>query len=267
MRGKGKKRLVLDLRHVNPHLYKYKFKCEDITTAQQLLGKSYYLYTFYIKSAYHHVKIFESHRTYLGFQWYFHGKLTYFMFNVLPFGLSTAPYVFTKLLKPAVSHWRSSGIKVCMFLDDGLGGNSSLESASTDARVVETGLCKLGFVLNVSKCNWQPALVQTWLGYVFNMSENQLYVTESRVTKLKESLSVLLTNPERVTAKGLAQVASSIVSMSQAIGPSVYLHSRHMYYAIESRTSWESIISCSSQVIEELNFWNTNECPEWQEVV
>ena len=91
------------------------------------------------------------------------------MFNVLLFGLSTAPYISTKLLKPAVGHWRGSGIKVCMFLDYGLGGNSSLESASTDARVVDTGLCKLGFVLNVRKCNWQPALVQTWLGHVLNM--------------------------------------------------------------------------------------------------
>ena len=39
VRVEGKKRLVLDLRHVNPHLFKYKFKCEDISTAQQLLGK------------------------------------------------------------------------------------------------------------------------------------------------------------------------------------------------------------------------------------
>ena len=61
VQDKGKKWLILDLRHVNHHLYKYKFKCEDITTAQQLLGKSYFLYTFDIKSLYHHVEIFESH--------------------------------------------------------------------------------------------------------------------------------------------------------------------------------------------------------------
>ena len=83
-----------------------------------------------------------------------------------------------------------------MFLDDGLGGYSSLESASVDAEAVETGLCTLGFTLSSSKCNWQPALVQTWLGRLFNMSENRLYVTQSRVTKLKESLSTILTNPD-----------------------------------------------------------------------
>lgn len=150
VRDDGKKRLVLDLRHVNPHLYKYKFKCEDIAVAQLLLGEGYYLYTFDIKSAYHHVDIFESHRTYLGFQWQHHGKPTFFVFNVLPFGLSTAPYTFTKLLKPVVSHWRGSGIRVCMFLDDGFGGNSSLESASADAQAVETCLCALDFTLSSS---------------------------------------------------------------------------------------------------------------------
>lgn len=49
----GKKCLVLNLRHVNPHLFKYKFKYKDTRTAQQLLGEGYSLYTFYITSAYH----------------------------------------------------------------------------------------------------------------------------------------------------------------------------------------------------------------------
>ena len=76
--------------------------------------------------------------------------------------------------------------------------------------------------------------------------------------KLKESLSTILEKPDRVTARDLAQVTGSIISMSKAIGPSVYLHTRHMYYAIESRKSWVSIIFCSSKVIEELKLWSTN---------
>ena len=88
-------------------------------------------------------------------------------------------------------------------------------------KAVDTGLCTLGFTLSSSKCNWQPVLVHTWLGHVFNMSENRLYVTQSRVTKLKESLSTISTNPDRVMAKGLAQVTGRIISMSEAIGSSV----------------------------------------------
>ena len=157
IRTKGNKRLVLDLRHVNPHLFKCKFKCEDISTAQQLLGEGHYLYTFDIKSAYH-AEIFDSHRTYLGFQWPYQGMPTYFVFNILPFGMSAAPYVFTKVLKPVINYWRSAGRGICMFLDDALGGNSCKESASTDAIAVRADLPKLGFLLSVDKCVWEPSL-------------------------------------------------------------------------------------------------------------
>ena len=111
------------------------------------------------------------------FIWQCHDKPIFFTFNAFPFGLSTAPYIFTKILKPAVHHWRSSGIKVCMFLDDGLGGKSSCQSTKVDAIAVKIDLCALGFVLSSSNCNWHPSLIQTWLGYVLNIFENKLYVT------------------------------------------------------------------------------------------
>ena len=123
---------------------------------------------------FHHIDIFPNHRS------YYQGELTYFVINVLPFGLSTAPYCFTKVLKPVVRHWRGSGKKVCMFLKDGLGGAASNELASADAKDVYKDLTQLGFLLSDSKCKWEPSLVQTWLGHIFNMTENRLYITETR---------------------------------------------------------------------------------------
>lgn len=119
-KSRGKNRLVLDLRHINPHLHKFKFKCADVDTAVLFLNPGDFLFTFDIKSAYHHIEIFQDHQTYFGLQWgYTNGKPQYFVFRVPPFGLSTAPLVFTKILKPVLRHWRSSGKRVCMFLDDG----------------------------------------------------------------------------------------------------------------------------------------------------
>lgn len=258
VRDDGKKRLVLDLRHVNPHLFKYKFRCEDIETPKHLFQKGFFLYTFDIKSAYHHVEIFPDHRCFLGFQWHYNGKSRFFVFNVLPFGLSTAPYIFTKLLKPVVSSWRSLGKAVCMFLDDGIGGNQSLESARTDATFIRDHLVRLGFVLSDIKCKWEPSLTQTWLGHVFDMSLNRLYVTDSRVHMLKESLAGALARLSSIPVKQLARVVGQIISMSKAIGPTVYLRTRHMYYAIESRESWRSTIVCPSTVKVELLFWVSN---------
>ena len=56
----GKKRLILDLRHVNLYVFKRKFRCEDISVAIQIFSKGCYLFKFDLKSGYHHVEIFRS---------------------------------------------------------------------------------------------------------------------------------------------------------------------------------------------------------------
>ena len=57
----GKKRLILDLRHINLHLFKNKFKCECIGIAKEVIKTGDYLFTFDLKSGYYHVDIFPDH--------------------------------------------------------------------------------------------------------------------------------------------------------------------------------------------------------------
>jgi len=94
----GKLRLVLNLRYLNQFLLVNKFKYEDLRTAMQLFQKGDYLFTFDLKSGYHNIDIFEPHRKFLGLQWEVYGEPQYFVFTMLPFGLSTACYAFTKIL-------------------------------------------------------------------------------------------------------------------------------------------------------------------------
>ena len=70
----GTKRLILDLRYVNNFL-KRGVKYEDWKVA-----------------GYHHIKIHPDHLTFLGFAWKFprEASIRYFVFTVLPFGLSSA---------------------------------------------------------------------------------------------------------------------------------------------------------------------------------
>ena len=49
------------------------------------------LFSFDLKSGYHHVDVFPDHRKYLAFSWDFGVGPRYFQFTVLPFGLSSAP--------------------------------------------------------------------------------------------------------------------------------------------------------------------------------
>ena len=98
----GKKRLILDLRYVNKCLKKFRFKCEDWKIALSYFEKGAYMFSFDLKSGYHHIEIAEEHQTYLGFSWNLQGSQSsrYFVFAVLPFDLSTAPYIFTKCVRP-----------------------------------------------------------------------------------------------------------------------------------------------------------------------
>ena len=87
----------------------------------------------------------------MAFAWDFgDGVLKYFQFPVLPFGLSSAPFLFTKLLKPVVTSWRCKGIPMVIFLDDGLGGGASSIQAKINSLTVNADLLKFGFV-NLTK--------------------------------------------------------------------------------------------------------------------
>ena len=108
----GKKHLILDLRYVNMHLCKDKIKSDYWKCFENYLqANKGYLFKFDLKNGYHHIDIFDSHQTYLGFSWHIKGATKYFVFTVLPFGLSSTPFVFTKVARPLVKHWRFHAVK------------------------------------------------------------------------------------------------------------------------------------------------------------
>ena len=118
----SKKRLILDLRYVNMHLYKDTIKFDGWKCFKNcLLANKGYLFKFDLKNGYHHIDIFDSHQTYFAFPCNIKGATKYFLFTVLTFGLSSAPFVFTKVVHPLEKHWRLHAVKIVYFLDDGLG--------------------------------------------------------------------------------------------------------------------------------------------------
>jgi len=133
-----KLRLVLDLRHVNEFVKYTKFKYEDLNTFAKIFDKNDFFTTFDLKSGYHHVDIHPEHRKFLGFEWTFSNGVTrYFQFAVLPFGLTSACYAFTKILRPFISKWRGVDIKSVIYLDDGINGHTSFSINRTKFRGVK----------------------------------------------------------------------------------------------------------------------------------
>ena len=67
------------------------------------------------------------------------------MYNVLVFGLSTAGFIFSKLMRCPVHYFRSQGHKLVMFLDDGIGGQADRKKAVSLSNHVHSTLINLGF--------------------------------------------------------------------------------------------------------------------------
>ena len=58
----GKKRLILDLRYVNKHLWKQSIKFEDRESFENYVKKDLFLYKFDVRHGYHHIDIFPEHQ-------------------------------------------------------------------------------------------------------------------------------------------------------------------------------------------------------------
>ena len=79
------------------------------------------------------------------------------MFTLLFALWNSAPYNFTKLLKPTETHWRIQGIPIAIIFDDGIGVDSTLEAAKTNSSSVHSDLFRCGFGINHEKSVWQPS--------------------------------------------------------------------------------------------------------------
>ena len=256
----GKKRLILDLRYVNMHLYKDKIKFDHWKCFENyLLANKGYLFKFDLKNGYHHIDIFDSHQTYLGFSWDIKGATKYFVFTVLPFGLSSAPFVFTKVVRPLVKHWRSHAVKISCFLDDGLGIAYTYQDALSCSNFLKTTLINSGFVPNVTKSIWIPCKRIIWLGIEIDTNNNILSIASSRITSILNKIE-FLTNKIYISARELSELAGKIISTKFIIGNITHLKTRNMYKIIESRPSWDNKFNLSlhREAIKEIIFWKNN---------
>ena len=184
IQSSGKKRLILDLHQVNQFIWKQKFKCKDWRVLLSYVHKGDYLFSFDLKSGYHHFDIFPHHQAFLGFSWVFAGSVRYFCFSVLPFGLSSAPYVFTKCLRPHVKFWMFNGVKIVVFLDDGCGKGDSLQIAKRHSLFAQSSLSNAGFEANSTKSLWDPTQSLVWLGLNWDLVSGSISVNDRRISIL-----------------------------------------------------------------------------------
>ncbi|WP_143213444.1 reverse transcriptase domain-containing protein, partial [Acinetobacter baumannii] len=110
----------------------------------------------------------------------------------LPFGLSPAPFIFTKTMRVLIKFWRENMIKIAIFIDDGFGTKSVYEKAKQDAIFVKRSLELSGFVVNIQKSVWNPQQKLTWLGISVDLTKIELYIPEKRMSSTKPLITDII---------------------------------------------------------------------------
>ena len=177
-----KLRLVLNLKYLNQFLENNHFKYEDLRIAAVMFEQHELLFKFDLKSGYHHVDIYPDHQ---GFQWGTKESVCYYVFTVLPFGLSTACYLFTKLTRPLIKLWRGRGLKAIIYIDDGIIAVKGEDKAKRESLSVWRDLESAGFVVNIEKSQWEPCKSLEWLGFRIDLNLGVFSVPQEKLRTFK----------------------------------------------------------------------------------
>ena len=110
----GRQRPVINLKRLNQSVKTEHFKMEGIHMLKDLLRAGDWMAKIDLKDAYFMIPIAQEDREFLKFQW----KDRSYQFNCLPFGLFSAPWVFTKTTRPVVVALREVGVRLIIYIDD-----------------------------------------------------------------------------------------------------------------------------------------------------
>jgi hypothetical protein len=262
-----KRRLIWDGRHVNRHLRKRPFRMETLQSeGRALFERSAFGGTLDISSAYHHLDMAPEAFPYLGFEW----DGSFYCFEVLPFGLSSAPWLFTTVMGHCVRFLRFEGNDLIGFLDDLIFASGSARTAVESAQRMLRILRAFGWLIHPTKCVGTSTAESAFvaLGTLVDLAAQTYAVTPATLSRILHGVSTLLTGPPSVGVRSVARLKGLIASTWLATGSATRVRTRAMDAVItsragalsrrERRSSWNAVVLLTEDCVAELRWWQEN---------
>lgn len=252
----GDDRFILNLKGLNKFIQTEHFKLEDIRTVITLMTPNCYMATIDLQDAYFCVPIHNEHKKYLRFMW----KSKIYEFQVLPFGLNTAPYVFTKLMKPVAQYLRSQGHVITLYLDDLINIGRSYSECQNSVQFIITVLTSLGFLINYEKSSLIPNKSVKFLGFILDSEKFHLSLPEDKISKIKTEVNYFL-KISSCKIRSLSHLTGLLVAACPAVEYGwMYTKEleRQKFLHLQINNDYESVMPVSNSVKEDLMWWLKN---------
>ena len=184
----GKFRPVINLKALNQTLEVPTFKMETVASVSAAISPGDLAISLDLTDGYFHVPIARWFRKYLRFV--INGKV--YQFKALPFGLATAPRVFTKILCPLASFLHVLGVPFHRFLDDFLCRSNSRKQLLRWAVITITVICGMGFHINIPKSMLEPTQDFIYIGVRFLTELGLMTPPDDRIEKILKMIPILI---------------------------------------------------------------------------
>lgn len=256
----GDKRFILNLKNLNHFISKLHFKMEDYRTASKLVPVNGYMATIDLKEAYFLIKIRESDRKFLRFLFENKNNVITYEFNVMPYGLSVAPRVFTKIMKEVVAHLRFQGYKNVCYLDDILCLGDTYSECQKNVVATLNLLECLGFVVNYQKSCTIPKQTCKFLGFMFDSVNQTISLPTEKRHKIFNLISSFSLQQKR-TVREFAQLIGVLVAACPAAKYGwlyTKILERQKFLALQKCPNFEAQFKPHPTILDDLNWWKLN---------
>ena len=203
----GNFRLVLNLKKFNFFLEFIHFKMESLQNILDLVIPNCFQAVLDLTDAYLTVPVGDRYIRYLKFT--FQGKT--YVYLVMPFGISSAPRKFTKLLKPIIAHLRRQGIVIVIYIDDMWISSYSYQSCLHSVLQSAKLLVKVGFLLNKKKSAPVPQTKVRALGYFIDSAAMVVSLPKEKEEDILRHCATLLYSRSS-SIRYVARVIGKLVS-------------------------------------------------------
>ena len=253
----GGYRIILDLMSLNPFVQYKHFKMEIFVTAKQLVSRRCYVACIDLKDAYYSVPVHRDNRKYLKFSW----MSQLWQFKALPNGLTSAPRLFTKLLKPVLGLLWAQDHVVMAYLDYILIIGKTRETAESSISVVKLNFERLGFLIHPDISKLTPIRVIDYLGFSINSNHMSVTLPKDKRLELIEGCMKLI-EEQHPSIKQVASLIGKLVVAFPAVqfGP---LHYQNLQCAKEQAVRlhtghYDRPMQLPAEAIVDVHWWIMN---------
>ena len=253
----GGYRMILNLKQFNRYVDYAHFKMESLQNILDLVTENCFMCILDLSNAYLMVPIGRKYIQFLKF--WFNGKV--YCYVCLPFGISSAPRKFTKLLKPIIAWLRQHCIVLVIYIDDiWITATTYLECLTSMYKAAEC-LSLVGFLINSKKSMPEPSHVVTALGYVINSMKMLISLPQKKEYDVLHHCDTLYRS-QSSTIRYVAQVLGKLIACFPVL-PDGRTHyhflERDKVHALQlNNSNYNCIMSLSWNAKKELLWWMQN---------